>query len=335
MHRLLAVVLAFLLVGALIPGIAAASEVRAGGSITVGADERVDDLTVMGGTVAIHGTVDGDVTVMGGNVIITGTVTGDVEVVAGNLYVDGPIGGSASVIGGNVEFGEAAAVGASVSAVAGTVSVAGAIDGDLRAVSGSVTLLDGSSVGGDVRYTGELDQRQGATVHGAIDREPYRPLPPIDGVTAPAPWIVSVYLFMVNFLLGAIILLAAPAGVRTVADTARSGPVISLVAGIFLLLAIPVALVLVAITIIGLPLALLGFLLFGLTVWIALIVGRYAVGAWLLSLVGRDNRWAALAIGLALVGFLAWLPYVGRAISAVVTLIGLGAMTVALLNRGE
>ncbi|WP_418286421.1 hypothetical protein [Halorubrum sp. DTA46] len=55
---------------------------------------------------------------------------------------------------------------------------------------------------------------------------------------------------------------------------------------------------LVAITIIGIPLAVLGAIAFGFAIWAGVVYGQYAVGAWFLRWAGRDDRWLAVVVGL-------------------------------------
>ena len=96
--------------------------------------------------------------------------------------------------------------------------------------------------------------------------------------------------------------------------------------GLLTVVAVPVLLVVLVVTIVGIPLALVGAIVFGLLVWAALIYGRFAVGSWLLSLADVDNRWLALLVGLIVLGLAARISWVGGVIDFVVLLLGLGAI---------
>jgi hypothetical protein len=89
----------------------------------------------------------------------------------------------------------------------------------------------------------------------------------------------------------------------------------------------------VAITIIGIPLSVIGFLLFLLTAWVGAVYGRIAVGEWLLSLAGVTNRWLALLVGLVVVAIGVRVPVVGGLVEFLVFLLGFGALA-ATLYRG-
>ena len=80
--------------------------VRFGGNVTVEKDERVaGEVVVMGGTARILGTIEDELVVIGGTADVQGTVEGDVSVVGGTLKL-GPqsvVEGDVSVAGGSVQ----------------------------------------------------------------------------------------------------------------------------------------------------------------------------------------------------------------------------------------
>jgi len=51
---------------------------------------------------------------------------------------------------------------------------------------------------------------------------------------------------------------------------------------------------------------------------------------WLLSVINVSNRWLGLLLGLPLVALVARVPYVGGVIAGLVTLVGIGAVALAL-----
>lgn len=327
-RRLLALACVALLLLAAVPAPVAAQETRSGDRIVVGPDETIDgDLTAFGGTIVVRGTVNGDLDAFGGNVLVTGTVTGDVSAVAGNVRIEGDVGGSVDANGGNVELGRDATVGGNFRAGAGNVVLAGTVRGDAEADAGTVVLAESAVVEGDLRYGGELVD-QGGAVRGRVVQEPAAggaPFPLIPG------WAFRLYGALVTLLVGAILLAAFPEGTRNVADRVRDSPLRTGGAGILALVGVPVLLVLLALSIVGIPLTVAGFVLYGVGVWLAGILGRYAVGAWLLSLADTDNRWLALLVGVAALYLVGFVPFLGEVAGFLVMLLGLGAM--ALVGR--
>lgn len=332
-----AVGLALLLGLAVLPGTALA-ETRTGGTITVGPDETVaGDLHAVGGAVVVEGTVEGDLEAYAGEVRIAGTVTGDVDAVAGSVRVDGTIGGGLDAAAGSVAIGPGASIDGPVSAAGGSVDLAGAVGANAYLAGGAVRLGETATVGGDVVYAVGTDGQfvdEGASVAGTVARSDRLRSGPFEGPILPG-WVLGTYGFLVNLLLGAVLLLVLPRFSDRVADRVHRHPLHAAGLGLLLAVAIPILLLLLAVTVVGLPLALLGALGFVFGVWVALVYGRFAVGAWLLSLLDVEGRWLALVVGLFVGGVLARLPIVGGLLDLVVVLLGLGGVAAVAYSAGR
>lgn len=335
MKRALALVAVAVVVLSLFSGVAAAQETRSGETVVVGEDETVDgDLTAFGGTVVIQGTVDGDLTAFGGDVLIEGEVTGDAEAFAGNVRVTGDVGGEMGAAAGNVAVGEGANVGA-LSAAGGNVAVEGTVEGDVEAAAGSVSLGPEAAIGGDLTYGGELNQHPDAEVAGSVSEESTSgPVPaPIGELPTPPTWLGPLYWLLVNLVLGAILLAAFPWFSEDLARIASEKALKSGAVGALTLVGIPISLGLVAVTVVGIPLSLAGIGLFVVLLWIGAVYGRFALGAWLLSLADVESRWAALVVGLIVVALVGLVPFLGGLVELLVLLLGLGALVLTCRER--
>ena len=320
--RQLAVLVIILAVAlASVPGVAFA-ETRSGGTIVVGAGETIsEDLDAYGGTIIVHGTINGDLTAYGGTVIIerTGVITGDVAAFGGTVEI-----ARGAEVSGNTEIG------------AGTAIIKGSIDGDAEVSARTITLGSGAAIGGGFAYDGDLTRRPGASVAGSATQTTDLDIGPgLGGFGAVPAWLLGIYAFFVNLALGAVLLFAFPMFSRDVADRVVGTPLKSGGVGLLALIGVPLALLVVALTVVGIPLSLLGLLLFGVVAWIAAIYGRFAVGTWLLSLTNVESRWAALLVGLLVVGLARLVPFVGGVVEFVVLLLGLGAITFGLRARRQ
>jgi hypothetical protein len=215
-----------------------------------------------------------------------------------------------------------------VTVVGGTATIGGTIS-SLAIVDGRAELLAGSTVVQDVlQLNSSVSQAEGATVGGAI-----RPM---------ADSLVAFGLFMgfafVLLWIGAAIallvsglLLAAFAArqVRTAEEVISREPAKALVSGLAMVFIPPLLVVALALTIVGLPLALSLLLL----VWPALafvgyLVGGIWIGEFLLSRAGRaptERPYLGAFVGLIVAGVLTLIPLVGFVIS----IFGLGGVTVA------
>jgi cytoskeletal protein CcmA (bactofilin family) len=323
-------VVAVVLLGT-VPGIAAAEQ-RTGGSVVVEEGETVsEDLTAFGGTVVVRGTVEGSLTAFAGNVMIEpgAQVTGDVEATAGNVRIAGGVGGDVTATGGNVFVANTATIDGDLEAGAGTIVVAGSVAGSAELSGGSVTLASTAVVDGTVAYaTGEDGKftNDGAAIGGSVTRN--EELSINGGFELPnlgAP-IFEVYGFLVNLLVGALLLLVFPDTSKRIADRIEDEPLRTGGVGLLALIGVPVVAVLVAITIVGIPVTIAGLIAYALTLWIGTIYGRYAVGAAVLSFTEIENRWAELLVGLLIVAVLVRIPVLGMLFELAVLLLGLGAM---------
>ncbi|WP_225336313.1 polymer-forming cytoskeletal protein [Halomicrobium urmianum] len=320
-------------------GVAAAQSFEgAGGTIVVESDETYESVEGVAGSIVVRGTVTGDVSGVAGNVHVAegGSVEGSIEAAAGTVRIDGIVGGDVDVGGGHVEVSETGRIGGDLNAGAGFLAVNGAVGGDVRAGAETIVIGPNANVGGEFRYdANEFSRDENATVAGGVVEDPNLAgnVGPTGEFFSVPPVLVSVYGFFVNLLLGAVLLAAFPAFSSSVAarvadDTVRSGG-----AGFLTLIAVPIALVFVAITLVGIPLAVVGAVVFGLLVWIGTVYGQYAVGAWALGLADVDNRWLALVVGLVGFALLGAIPVVGGLVGFVALLLGLGALALGLRDR--
>jgi hypothetical protein len=91
--------------------------------------------------------------------------------------------------------------------------------------------------------------------------------------------------------------------------------------------AVPIIAVLVAATIIGIPVAMLGLLLWLAGLYLAKVVLAHVIGARLVDMSGNPRHFAvALAIGLLLVMVAVNLPFIGGLLNFVLTICGLGLL---------
>lgn len=345
-NRYIVLALVVLLVLASGPSVALAGPAGGGvgatsmtGSAVVAEGETVNGLDVMAGTVVIRGTVSGDLNGFAGDVVIaeSGVVAGDVSVATGSLRIAGTVEGSVSTGAGVVTLARTGSVGGDFSAGAGTVTVEGGIGGNAKIGADTIVLGSASRIGGELRYDGALTQESGAVVAGPIVQDRtiggFGPV----GVSGHSwlsfggGWLNAIYGLFANFLLGAVLLLVLPGFSNRVADRAAESPGWSGLVGLLAFIGVPFLLALVAVTIVGIPLAILGLFGYLFVLWVGVVYGEYAVGRWLLGRRSdQPNRWYALGLGLVLFAVLGAIPIVGGLLVFGALLVGLGALTRAI-----
>ncbi|MFC6862862.1 polymer-forming cytoskeletal protein [Halomicroarcula sp. GCM10025817] len=339
----LVVVLALLLQAG--TGVAAAQSVEgAAETIVVEEGETVSSIEAVAGTIVVRGTVTGDVSGAAGTIHVTesGRVDGNLQVAAATVRIDGTVAGDVDVAGATVELGETGSVGGNLQAGANYALVDGAVAGDVTIGAETLDLGPNADVGGTFRYdAGTFTQDPDAAVAGGVVRDPDIRAsggPDFQALSIPS-WVGVVYGLVASLLLGVVLLGVFPRFSTGVASRVAEEPLQSGGVGLLTLIAVPVLLVLLAITIVGIPLTILGAVAFGIAVWVGSVYGQYAIAAWALTRIGSPNRWLALVVGLVAFAILGTIPFLGGLLELVAFLLGLGAFALGLResyrNRGE
>lgn len=208
----------------------------------------------------------------------------------------------------------------------GRVSIAGQVSGNVVALDGTVVLASTAQVRGDVISRGTVAVREGAQVQGEIrENVPLSLRGPVEIFGPLATWLaVSVS----GLILGLVLLWVAPRGSESVVATARRAPWASAGWGIGVLVGVPVITLGLALTLVGLPLAVALLLALGF----ALFVG-YAWAAWILGRVllpPPRGRIVAFLAGFAILRLVGAVPVVGGVTWVLASAFGLGAGIVAM-----
>jgi hypothetical protein len=209
----------------------------------------------------------------------------------------------------------------------GDALVSGKIDGDLVVASGHARLTRTARVNGDVRYGDEHPTVSPlARVNGDVTNEDWTSsvdfLPFLGGFVI---WLAVGFSFLV---LGLLLLLMAPraADYLDARSRQRIGPLVAI--GIAVLIGLPVAAFLAAITVLGLPLAIGVMLAMAPLGALAYTIAAYVLGR---RIVGPPrNRILAFLAGLAILRALALVPILGIFIGIAAVVFGLGLIGAAI-----
>lgn len=335
-RRAVALAVAALLLLAAVPGVALAEQ-RGGGTVVVGPDETVQgDLQAFGGTVVVRGTVTGDLSAVGGAVQIPGTVQGSVEASAGSVEISGTVGGDVDVAAGSLLVADGATVRGSLNGGAGSAVFAGTVEGDVTVGADTLRFADTASVGGDLRYDADdVSGLDAVSVGGTVTRDEGLVTGPQFSFAPQIPsWGSVLYGLVANLLLGALLVAGLPAYSSRLAERVSADPLRLGAAGFVALVGVPVVLVLVAITVVGIPLALIGLLAYLVALWVGFVYGAYAVGAWALDRAGVEtSRWVHLAVGVVAFSLVGVVPVLGALLQFAALLLGLGALALGGYRR--
>ena len=315
------------------------------------ADSVTGDVMLAGGELDFSGVAGGSYLGVGGEQEIDGRIAGSVRAAGGRVVVKADVARNVTLAGGEVEVDSGAIISHNAYLIGAVVRMKGAVDREL-AMTGSEVVLDGA-VGGDVDVSAkQLTVGPHARITGSLRHSVSTGRVFIDpgariagGITAlPAPvWegfgriVRSIWL--IGFLVvGLVVVALFPRVATAAAASTRERAGVSVAFGAAWLFGLPVAIALAAVTIIGLPLAAIGMAVYLILAYL----GRAAIAVWLGELVLR--RWtsfrnvspvATFLLGGVLLVVLSLLPVVGGFVGFVATLMGVGALLVAVWPRKQ
>ena len=342
------------------PAITSPSEFRTGDKLVILKDEVVnDDIYFAGNSVIVEGTINGDLIAAGGEIKVTGTINGGIIAAGGSIIVNGNVANDVRVAGGEVRIGgdvgdnvlaftgqfilqNNARISRDLTLGAGTAIIDGAVNGNINggvsdlemrgATKGNVTLeidnniriFPGATIGGNLEYSAPSQGEISGIVSG---KTTYKEAPPKKGdLRSKIESEIMGYLWLL--LIGIVSLMIAPELTQKNSDKVAMNPLKNLLWGLLFLIIAPIVTILLLITIIGIPLSLILFIIYIVTIYISRIYVGYWVGGYVLKKLKIETRFRVLtmAFGLMIVLIGINIPIIGSFIHLVVLLLGLGAI---------
>jgi hypothetical protein len=317
-------------------------DVVATGSMATIMDSVPGDVILSSGNASFGGVAGGDYLGAGGKQAVTGRIHGSLRAAGGEIHIAATVDRNVSIAAGAIELDSAAVVARNAYLFAGNVEVEGTVRGSLVAYGGAVVI--NGVVGGDVDVGGgSLRVGPHAQIAGNLR---YRvrsgqahidPAAKITGKVTALPvtnrWGLWHLLWIFGLLLlGAVAVALLPRFMAEAAEILPQRPGWSALVGVSWLILVPIAVCVAAITIIGLPLALLVT-----ATYLSLIcVGSVPFSVWLGQLLlgsrarkGREGALINFLFGGFLLLVLGIIPIVGGWVSLVAVVLGLGTI---LLN---
>jgi hypothetical protein len=304
-------------------------------------DEVAGDVAAAGAEVTIDGPVNGYVMSAGRFVTLDGRVGNDVWAAGETVTVDSPVGNNAMLAGRTVSLGRNAVIGHDARLAGNTVTAEGRVERNLNI--GAETARIGADIGGTVNARADrVSVLPGAVIRGDLVVRANQPpeISPQAQVMGqvrfedvsrsqwlawPRQWL---FFFLGLLILGLAALAFAPAWPVRVAGTMRTRTWASILSGVFMLVVIPIAIASLAVTRIGIPLAIVMFAFYIATLLLAGVFVSYRTGDWLVERVHRmqTSLWVRMILGVLVISFGMSLPTVGLIFTAIVMIVGAGAL---------
>ena len=304
------------------------------------------------GTVQAQSPDNGGVFLFGQNYTLNEgeVLNGSIAVFGGNVQIekDAVVNGSIAVFGGNINVAEAVTVNGSVAAFGSNMSISGEVYGDLVIFGGNIMLTEGSLVDGDIAtFGGQVTEEPGSKVTGDIT---YNTPPEIDVPNTPGepniPGTPETPFVDVNFnpwwevanTFGQAIAVAAVGMLLTLflqpqldraGSVVRNQPFVTGGYGLLALIVGPVVIIILSITIILIPIALIVFMAFPLAWVFGMVVIGQEIGDRFAKAI--NQVWApVISTGLGtfalvlLSGLMSLIPCVGWLGSFIIFLLAIG-----------
>ena len=316
----------------------------AGGQVDVAAPVRGDAI-VAGGNVRLGGSLDKSVYAAGGQLTLAGTVANNVRAAGGEVTLvrHAEVGGNASLAGGRVEVG--GVVKGYLQVAGGEVFINGAVGGDVLITGGRVELGPRARIAGRLQYASQNEAviDPAAQIVGGVERTTWRASAGIPSdetarrIGRGVGWIWTVGLIV----LAAVLVALLPAFTARIAVTARQRTGGSALAGFIALVCIPVAALILMITLIGLPLGLVTLFAYFALLPVSYVAAAIALGDGALvrlkptAYAAIGWRIGAAALAVLVLALLARVPYLGGSVVLAALLIGLGALMLQLRSSPD
>jgi len=309
------------------------------------------DLLAAAGRIRVDHPVGGDAVLAAGSVEVNGRIGDDLRVAGGIISVTGRIAGEALLIGGSVALGPESEVGErvwiagndvivgghakdQVTVYGRTILIPGNVSGNVDLSGENIEILGSARIMGNITYSSNnrIKIDPGAKILGKIVRtrssfEFHRPKLNVPRWSSFQPFFL-VGLFAAGMLLIAVFPRFTQAALRAV-DTS---PLKSLGLGTAILFSLPPVILLLIITIIGIPIAFALLALYATALLIGYLVAAIFIGDKLLHIAHKSStslsgwRLGSLAAALVLLWAVRYIPYAGGLIVLIALVAGLGAI---------
>jgi hypothetical protein len=310
-----------------------------GDLVAAGYSVRIDepiahDLSAAGFIVQVLADVGDDIRVAGNMIAVSGTV-GDNLFAAGNEIVirtGSDIGGDLRATGKVVEINAPIQGNAYISAEKITINAR--ISGDVELRAAEIEFGNSGYIAGSLEYWSPDKNVSPANVEGDITHYESQ-IPPINTSSFEkklhSMWSVGSLLSLLSVLaIGALLLYFFKNYLVAFSETSKKSPFVSMGIGFLALASLPVVVVLLTLSLVGFPLALLSLFGMGFLGIIAAIIDGFVIGAFLFSITKKTSYshfFGIFTLGSIILFLLPILPLgLGYVIAFLIFLISLGSL---------
>ncbi|NQV00287.1 MAG: hypothetical protein HQ538_06125 [Parcubacteria group bacterium] len=325
-------------------------------NVTVNGDVN-GNIIAAGSNVKINGLVFGDLIMAGGMVELEGEVTDDLIAAGGTMNIDGEVRDNVMMAGGMISVTERGKIGRDLLVGGGMVNLAGnikrnvtfgasqltvlgKIGGNLNGEAGEkVSIESGAEIDGNIEYKApqEAEIKDGAEVVGErkweeVEEKAQKSRSFISGFFG------KIYSGLALLIVAIVAVLLFPKKSAEVAANINTKPGKSFLYGLGLMIVTPIIIVILAITILGIPLAIILGLVYGVLLYASKIYAGLWVGNRILEYINSKNKkkYKTLILPTVLGLFILWIlfiiPFIGALVKLSAVIFGIGAISVCMVE---
>jgi hypothetical protein len=348
-------------------GMASAQSFKAGDTVGVSANETVNSMLFMAGnnvdiagtvngdvycasqTLTISGTINGDVICAGGTAVISGHINGNIRVVGQTVTISNIVSGSATIgaetliidkngsigrdlLGGSTEVTINGTIGRDIVTSASNLNINGNIVGNIKGSTENLSIGSSGVVGGNIEYTS--NNSPAIATGGKIVGKVTRTIPEKESNTnnvSPLAFSVAGLVFgLITWLVFAMVLVAMfPRIFDEATQNAMKKPGITTLVGVLGAIITPVLVIVLLVTIVGIPLALLILLAYLAIILLVTPFTGYMLGQIIMP--KSRQSFGVMALGTSILVITYFIPIVNILTLLITYVFGTGM----ILNRSK
>jgi cytoskeletal protein CcmA (bactofilin family) len=337
-------------------------------------DDYQEDLFLWGATVNFDGTIAGDIITGGKTVTINGTVDGSVIAGCQRLTINGeicrslrcfaqtlnitsPVDGDVVAFVADMTLGNEAVIGGDLAVFSGdvfidgkvngrtyisggTVTIAGQILGDVTIKAEKISITPDAVIGGELNYTSKTKASIAPDAKIAGDVKWKKKSSETSESSGMIPRPVGAFWSLIflggSLLLGITLILIKRNRVVAITEEIKRNAAVDGLIGIAVIVVIPVLLILIAVSLVGIPVAAAGLAVYLLVFLVAKVLVGITIGLLALRLLKKEGRislgWALL-VGMILLAISYKIPILGWLVYFAAWAVGAGALTMLLFRK--
>lgn len=223
----------------------------------------------------------------------------------------------------------------SATIIAGNASINEGISSDLFAGVSKLSLFDKAKIKGNLTYWSDENAyiSKGASIEGKIIKQNPPQVQPnkiglgISNFFKTIFKIVQILDLAITLLVGILLIRFLPVFSKKASDTILEHPKLSALIGFLVLFLTPILSIMLAVTLVGIPIAFFIFMLFLLYILLGKIFISYTIGRKIAHYTNQNlqETWSFI-IGVITLSILAFIPIIGGIISLIALVLGIGGV---------